>query len=105
MTATQKRQFWRGHITQWQASKMTQLAYCRQHQLCPHKFAYYKRTLTTSAQSKPDIPASSGFVSVQVLPQVSQPEALTLHFNSGIRLSGIGTDNLGLVKQLAQVLS
>jgi hypothetical protein len=39
------------------------------------------------------------------MPEFNPPEPLTLHFASGIRLSGIGTDNLGIVKQLAEVLS
>lgn len=113
---TQNRQFWRDHLTQWQDTGMTQLAYCRQHQLCPHKFGYYKRVLVTRSEPTPEKQVlvtrselapqkTSGFVSVQVLPQISQPESLTLHFNSGLRLSGIATDNLGLVKQLTQVLS
>ena len=86
MTAPQKRQFWRDHMTQWQDSKMTQLAYCRQHQLCPHKFGYYKRVLVTRSESasekqvlvtrpEPTPQKTSGFVSVQVLPQLSQPES------------------------------
>ena len=100
---THKHQFWRDHITQWQNAETTQLAYCRQHQLCPHKFGYYKRILVT--RPEPTGTNSSGFVSVQVLPQLNQPESLTLHFDNGLRLSGIAADNLGLVKQLTQVLS
>ena len=106
MTTTQKKQFWHEHITQWQNARITQLAYCRQYDLCPHKFGYYKRILnSTTAEAQLPRCSASGFVSVQVLPQLSQPESLTLHFNNGLRLSGIATDNLGLVKQLAQVLS
>ena len=129
MTIAENRQFWRDHLTQWQDAGMTQLAYCRRHELCPHKFSYYKRVLVTRAESAPEenvlvtrsesapeenvlVTRSesppenpSGFVSVQVLPQPGQPDSLILHLNNGLSLSGIATDNLGLVKQLAQVLS
>lgn len=102
-TTNQNHPFWRDHLTQWREANVSQRAYCREHQLCPHKFGYYKRTLATDLL--PTIPTNTGFVSVQVLPEFNPPEPLTLHFTSGLRLSGIGADNLGLVKQLAAVLS
>jgi hypothetical protein len=100
---TANRQFWRDHLSQWRNANMSQLTYCREHQLCPHKFGYYKRTLATELVST--TPANSGFVSVQVLPEFNPPEPLTLHFTNGLRLSGIADGNLGIVKQLAEVLS
>jgi hypothetical protein len=107
MTTTAKtnpnHQVWRDHISKWRDANISQQAYCREHQLCPHRFGYYKRTLATDLV--PAAPANAGFVSVQVMPEFNQPESLSLHFNSGLRLSGIGADNLGLVKQLAEVLS
>lgn len=105
MTTTHKRPFWHKHIAQWQEAGVTQLAYCRQHQLCPHKFGYYKRILTNTTESQPSKPNSSGFVRVQVQPQPSSVDALTLQFANGIRLTGIVADNIALVKQLVQGLS
>ena len=99
----QSRQFWRDHLAQWRDANVSQQAYCREHQLCPHKFSYYKRTLPTDLVST--TPTHSGFVSVQVLPEFTPSNSLSLHFTSGLRLSGIGADNLGLVKQLAVLLS
>lgn len=103
MNTTTNHQYWRDHLEQWKNAKVTQQAYCREHQLCPHKFGYYKRTLAT--ELVPTAPANSGFVSVQVMPEFNQPDPLTLHFTNGLSLSGIAADNLGLVKQLAEVLS
>lgn len=99
----QNHQFWRDHLAQWRNANVSQQAYCREHQLCPHKFSYYKRSLASDLVSK--TPNNFGFVSVQVLPEFNQPDSLTLHFTSGLHLSGIGADNLGLVKQLAVLLS
>jgi hypothetical protein len=101
---SQNHQYWRDHLTQWRGTNVKQRTYCREHQLCPHKFSYYKRTLV-AADMMPTTPTSTGFVSVQVLPEFNPPDPLTLHFTSGLRLSGIGVDNIGLVKQLAAVLS
>jgi hypothetical protein len=100
---TQKRQFWRDHLTQWQTLKISQLAYCREHGLCPDKFSYYKRTLVATQLTVNS--NLTGFVRVQIPPEYQSPTPLTLHFDNGLRLSGIADDNLGLVKQLAQVLS
>ena len=35
--------FWQSHINQWSESGMSQLEYCRQHDLIPHRFTYWKR--------------------------------------------------------------
>jgi hypothetical protein len=104
MTTTHKRSFWHTHIAQWQEAGMTQLAYCHQHQLCPHKFGYYKRTLVTKTGADSGQTSPSGFVSVQLRPQQSQVDALTLHFANGIHLSGVSAHNIAVVKQLAEAL-
>ena len=32
-----------GHIAKWQASDLTQSAYCKEHGIKPHIFSYYKK--------------------------------------------------------------
>ncbi|MEW6679378.1 MAG: IS66 family insertion sequence element accessory protein TnpB [Pseudomonadota bacterium] len=44
---TSKAQHWHAHITAWQASGLSQTAYCAQHGLKPATFAYWR-----SKQSK-----------------------------------------------------
>jgi len=39
----QKRRYWRQHLDDWQKSGLTQVAYCRQHELCRHRFQYWKK--------------------------------------------------------------
>jgi hypothetical protein len=38
-----------GHITQWQASDLTQAAYCKTHGIKPHLFSYYKKKFSSDS--------------------------------------------------------
>lgn len=39
---TEKRRFWKAHIDAWQTGSHKQSQYCRDHQLKPHRFIYWK---------------------------------------------------------------
>jgi hypothetical protein len=39
----QLRQIWKTHIERWKQSGQTQVAYCREHELKPHQFTYWKK--------------------------------------------------------------
>jgi hypothetical protein len=41
----QIRNFWEHHLEQWQKSGLSQLAYCREHQLKPNRFYYWRRRI------------------------------------------------------------
>ena len=41
----EKRKFWNEHIEGWQESNLTQTEYCRQHNLIPHRFTYWKNRI------------------------------------------------------------
>lgn len=44
--ATQeKRRFWERQIGYWRKSGLSQLAYCRKHDLKPHRFYYWRRRI------------------------------------------------------------
>lgn len=43
--AQQRRNFWEHHLEHWQQSGLSQLAYCRKHQLKPHQFYYWRRRI------------------------------------------------------------
>jgi len=51
VTSTEKAQFWHDHFKAWQASGLTQAAYCRQHDLKLSAFAYW-RTRANQRQHK-----------------------------------------------------
>jgi hypothetical protein len=50
--APQKRIFWEHHLGQWQKSGLSQRAYCRKHQLEPHRFYYWRRRIL---KPQPDV--------------------------------------------------
>lgn len=41
----EKRKFWNEHIEGWQESNLTQTDYCRQNNLIPHRFTYWKNRI------------------------------------------------------------
>ena len=45
----QKRQYWKTHITNWQASRLSQTEYCRRHELKFHQFVYWRRKFVPKA--------------------------------------------------------
>ena len=97
-------EFWHQHITQWQASGLSQVGYCRQQTLREHQFSYWKCKLLTG--SKPVKAEPAGFARVQVATQASMSSApgLCLCFSGGIQVTGITQDNMALLKQLIEVL-
>jgi hypothetical protein len=38
-----------GHIVRWQASNLTQAAYCKKHGIKPHIFSYYKKKFSSDS--------------------------------------------------------
>ena len=51
-TTQNKRRFWERHLEQWQQSRLSQLAYCRKHDLKPHRFYYWRRRIL---KPQPDV--------------------------------------------------
>ena len=88
--------FWPIHIEQWQTSGQSQAAYCRQHDLCPQKFGYWKRKSTV----KPTAP--SGFARIRL--DEAPTAGLSLQFNDGTRLEGITQGNIPFIQPLLELL-
>ena len=98
-----KQHTWAQHIATWQASNLSQNAYCRVHKIQANQFCYWKQKLAGKNESI-HTGASSAFVPVSVNTPVI-PEGLTLHFPSGIQLVGITASNAPIVQQLIESLS
>jgi len=47
----EKQKFWKEQIKSWQESGLTQVEYCRKHDLIPHRFTYWKSRLVKPEQS------------------------------------------------------
>ncbi len=100
--------FWQHHIVQWQVSGLSQAAYCRQQDLCAHKFSYWKRQLQATCKPVAD-ELKTGFTRVQIDTHDTNfttlaSSGLSLRFNDGIQLTGITQANVCLIKQLLEVL-
>ena len=93
---------WLQHIRAWRNSQLSQAAYCQQKNLKYHQFTYWKIKLdeqpTESVQ-----PTSAGFATV-ALNSSSTADGLQLTFPSGIRLSGIQSAHMVVVRELLEVL-
>ena len=46
----EKRRYWKHHIDEWRAGGQTQVSYCRNHNLCRHRFQYWKKRFHTPEQ-------------------------------------------------------
>ena len=53
-----------GHIAQWQASRLSQAEYCKEHGIKPHILSYYKKKFSSNTESAKQ---SSQLVPVKVL--------------------------------------
>jgi hypothetical protein len=96
---------WQVHITQWQASGLSQASYCRQQALVTHQFRYWKHKFLADhepAASEPKV----GFARIQVAAHIATPVSpgLSLCFRDGTQLTGIAQNNMALIKQLIEVL-
>jgi hypothetical protein len=106
--ARQLTTFWQQHVSQWLSSGLTQAQYCKQHNVNPQRLSHHKRKLETKGKLETKAVkqgSKSGFISVPIPQGVPSPNPLTLHFASGLSLSGIAPNNVELVKQLATELS
>jgi len=77
---------WNHHIEAWQASGLSQAAYCRLHGLSPAPFSARLREHRASRPAAP-LPASSGLVPLKIEPaKPAAAEPLVLRTASGHRL-------------------
>ena len=96
----QTKAFWPIHIEQWQASGLSQVAYCQQHDLCPQKFSYWKRKSTVKSAS----PSGFSRIRLDEMPVANPGLGLSLQFNDGTRLEGITEDNISFIQPLLEWL-
>lgn len=98
--ATDRTVFWQDHVTTWQASNLTQKAYCEAYRLRRSTFGYWVRKLRASDEPRRE--SASDFVPVAMTPTDG---GLVLALPSGLEIRGVGTHNLGLVRDLLEMLA
>ncbi len=107
MSTSQLKDHWKNHIEAWQASGLSQNAYCREHGLKSNQLCYWKRKLTTAKVDAGVVSTASSkaFVPLSVNTSASQPsQSLCLRLPNGCELSGIEAQHLPIVNQLLAVL-
>ncbi|HFE39417.1 MAG TPA: hypothetical protein ENK06_13565 [Gammaproteobacteria bacterium] len=101
LSREEKRSHWANHLKQWGASGISQSDYCRQHQLKPHQFTYWKHVFNDP--KKPEPCAENGFVAVQVTrPSVQSTQGMTIQLPNGIHIKSPQPINLELVQEMAR---
>lgn len=88
-TKTNRAAFWQEHLRAWSESSLTQVAYCRQHQLSRAAFGWWKRQLrgkprvrksrTAAKQPQRDRQTAAQFVEVQRGPDINTGDNLTVY--------------------------
>ena len=83
--ANQKRaQFWKHHIEEWSRSGLTQAVYCRENDLRPNRFTYWK--IKFKDQNLPIEFAQVSPVQISELLNSARPERLLLNVDSGFQI-------------------
>ena len=96
---TQPRSFWEHHIEQWRNSRLSQLAYCRKHQLKPHRFYYWRRRIL-----RPQTEVSFLPVALPADP-ARQPQLVRILMPNGYALELEGTAETEHVARLLTVVA
>lgn len=101
LSREEKRSHWANHLKQWGASGISQSDYCRQHQLKPHQFTYWKHVFNDPKNVNPG--TENSFVAVQVTrPSVQSTQGMTIQLPNGIHIKSPQPINLELVQEMAR---
>jgi hypothetical protein len=113
MSTSPKQRYWAQHIESWQASDLSQQAYCRKHKLNTSQFSYWKLKPQASQKIKaiaspPSLSTSAAFIPVTVSTSPatpsSAPNGISLRLPNGCELRGIGAANIATTVQLVEAL-
>ena len=97
--AIDAKSFQQGQVADWQASGLTQKAYCEEQGLRYTAFGYWVRKLRREAEPSP---GKKPTCFVPVVPATAT--GLSLALPNGLEIRGIDSGNLPLVRQLLEVL-
>lgn len=105
MTHQEREQYWQQQVTEWQASGLSGMAYCKQQALTYHQFSYWRQKLLASASSTKEPVA--GFATV-AYPAVSVKGTdcvgLTVSLPGGITVTGLHAGNVALLGDILRQL-
>lgn len=90
----EREQLWQQHITQWQASGLSGMAFCKQQSLTYCRFVYWRRKLAGGA---PDDAALSGFARATPVYRSEPTDGLTVSLPGGISITDLNAGNIELL--------
>jgi len=96
MVHTQREQIWQQRITDWQASGLSGMAYCKQQSLTYCRFVYWRKKLTHSEPELNEV-ASSGLARVTAAPDSGTPDGLRVSLPGGVSITGLHAGNIELL--------
>ena len=96
MTRTEREQAWQKHITAWQASGLSAMAYCKQRSLTYSRFVYWRKRLA-GPQTGADDAQASGFTRVTPASEVEATQGLTVSLPGGVSITGLHAGNIELL--------
>ena len=80
----QKRSYWKQHIDSWQQTGLTQVEYCRQHNLKHHQLVYWKKRFLKTDTNACFVPLK--FDDLLEIPARPDQAALTLVINDQFKI-------------------
>ena len=95
MSTINKAQFWQDHITTWQGSGLSQAAYCKQHEIKFHNFAYWRNRLS---------PAKSPSAKLMKLGGMPASSRMIMNLPLGVRLELSASDLPVVLPAVLQLL-
>ena len=95
MSTINKAQFWQDHITAWQCSGLSQAAYCKQHEIKFHNFAYWRNRLS---------PAKSPSAKLMKLGGMPASSRIIMNLPLGVRLELSASDLPVVLPAVLQLL-
>ncbi|MCK4840417.1 MAG: hypothetical protein KAT04_00890 [Methylococcales bacterium] len=97
------------HILRWKSSRLTQIAYCNQHDIKPHIFSYYKGKLSQGDGGSE--PLSSSLVPVELLSsnapltkQATDSDLIKISHSNGFSIEVKACSELSSLKPLLDLL-
>ena len=98
----QKRSYWKQHIDSWQQTGLTQVEYCRQHNLKHHQLVYWKKRFLKTETNISFVPLKlEDFLEV---PTRQDQSSLTLVINNRFKIEIRAGFDAQLLRQLIFVL-
>jgi hypothetical protein len=104
MTPTEREQLWQQHITDWQTTGLSAIAYCKQQSLGYHRFLYWRRKLTAKEGQPSQNGAATGFARVAPVAGIGITDALAVSLPGGVSITGLHAGNIELLGAIVRQL-